>query len=131
MLHLLHRQGALVHRELSELKRLIRRLMSTEPRIRFGVGAGVCLANKRFLHRFCGMQWFQQVAPEDRAIFFAGLSDLESSLRNTEPGMALGVGLYQVWLADTLAGRRKAAELLGALLTELSRRAANALPPES
>ena len=37
--------------------------------------------------------------------------------------MALGVGFYRIWLAEVLAGRRDAAELLGEELTELSRKA--------
>ncbi len=47
-------------------------------------------------------------------------------LRSREVGMALGVGLYRIWLSDMLAGRRQAAELLGEELTELSRRASGA-----
>jgi hypothetical protein len=42
--------------------------------------------------------------------------------------MALGVGLYRIWLVEVLAGRRKAADLLGEVLTELSRKASSARP---
>ena len=41
-------------------------------------------------------------------------------------GMALGGGLYRVWLVDVLAGRRKVADLLGVALAGLSRKAASA-----
>jgi hypothetical protein len=36
--------------------------------------------------------------------------------------MSMGVGLYRIWLADVLAERRHAADLLGEELTELSRK---------
>jgi len=41
--------------------------------------------------------------------------------------MALGVGLYRIWLTESLAGRRNVAELLGEELTELSRKGADRL----
>ena len=59
------------------------------------------------------------------------LLHLELNLRNLEPGMALGVGLYRIWLAGVLAGKHNAAELLGEELTELSRKASSALTPLS
>ncbi len=130
MFRLLHRQGDPVRSELGELKKLLRSLASSEPRTRFGVGAGVCLANAEFLRRFGGMQWFCRGSPEERAQFYSVLSDLETSLRGRGAGEALGVGLYHIWLADAFAGRRQAAELLGEHLTKLSRRASCALPAD-
>jgi len=64
----------------------------------------------------------------DQDRFYSALSDLEQSLRNYGLGMALGVGLYRIWLVEVLAGRRKAADLLGEVLTELSRKASSARP---
>jgi len=52
---------------------------------------------------------------------------LELELRGREIGMALGVGLYRIWLTESLAGRRNVAELLGEELTELSRKGADRL----
>jgi hypothetical protein len=40
--------------------------------------------------------------------------------------MAIGVGLYRIWLTDALAERYIVADLLGEELAELSRRAASA-----
>jgi hypothetical protein len=76
------------------------------------------------------MQSFRQIPSRDREQFYSKLSDLELSLRGRDLGMALGVGLYRIWLADLLAGRRDAAELLGEELTELSRRASSVGPPD-
>jgi len=36
--------------------------------------------------------------------------------------LAVGVGLYRIWLADRLAGQRSLIDLLGEELTELSRK---------
>ena len=83
----------------------------------------MCLANADFLRRFAGMRSFRQVSQEDQDRFCSQLADLELSLRCRELGMALGVGFYRIWLAEVLAGRRDAAELLGEELTELSRKA--------
>lgn len=127
MFQLLHRHGDPVRSELNEMKKLIRHLAASEPQIRFGIGAGICLANAMFLRQFGGMQRFRVVAPGDRALFYVGLSDLESSLRGSKPAMALGVGLYHVWLVGVLAGHQRAAELLGEQLTDLSRRASFSL----
>ena len=69
------------------------------------------------------MQSFRQVSKGDQEHFYSQLGDLELSLRSRELGMALGVGFYRIWLAEVLAGRRDAAELLGEELTELSRKA--------
>jgi len=130
MIRLLQRRSDSARSELDEIKRMLRCLKSSPAQTRFGVGAGVCLANTDFMRQFGGMQSFSQVPAGDRQQFYAKLSDLELSLRSQESGMALGVGLYRIWLADAVAGRRDAAELLGEELTELSRRASNLWPPD-
>jgi len=123
MIRLLQRRSDSARSELDEIKRILRCLKSSSPQTRFGVGAGVCLATADFIRQFGGMQTFCQIASVNRQQFYAQLSDLELRLRRSEPGLALGVGLYRIWLADVLAGRRDAAELLGEELTEMSRRA--------
>ncbi len=90
---------------------------------RFAVGAGVYVANADFMRRYAGMQSFRQTPSQDRDLFYSELNDLELSLRSREPGMALGVGLYRIWLAELLEGRRQAANLLGEELAEMSRKA--------
>jgi hypothetical protein len=129
MIRLLQRRSDPARSELDEIKRMLRCLKLSPAHIRFAVGTGVDLANTDFMHQFGGMQSFGQVPAGDREQFYARLSDLESSLRSQELGMALGVGLYRIWLGEVLAGRRDAAELLGRELTELSRRAASVRPP--
>jgi hypothetical protein len=129
MIRLLQRHGDLAHSELDEIKRVLRCLKSSPAQTRSAVGAGVSLANTNFMCRFGGMQCFWQTPTDDQQEFFAQLSDLESSLGSRELGMALGVGLYRIWLTAVLGGRRDAAELLGEELTELSRRAASLQPP--
>jgi len=130
MIRLLQRRSDRARSELGEIKRVLRCLKSSPTQTRSAVGAGVCLANSDFMDQFGGMQSFRQVPSRDREQFYAKLSDLELSLCGRELGMALGVGLYRIWLTDVLAGRRDAAELLGDELTELSRRASNVRPPE-
>ncbi len=109
--------------ELEELRKVIGLLRVSESRTRLAVGAGVSLANTDFIRRFAGIEPFRRVSAEVQQQFCSDLSDLELNLRGQEPGMALGVGLYRMWLTDTLAGRRKVAEVLGEALTELSRQA--------
>jgi hypothetical protein len=121
MIRLLQRRGDPAHSELDEVKRILRCLKSSPAGIRSAVGAGVSLANTEFMREFGGMESFLQIPSGDREQFCAKLSDLEVSQRARELGMALGVGLYRIWLAETLAGRRDAADLLGDELTELSR----------
>ncbi len=98
-------------------------LRTSDSRTRLAVGAGVHLANTDFIRRFSGIEPFRRVSAEARQQFCADLSDLELGLRAQDPGMAMGVGLYRIWLTDTLAGRRTVAELLGEALAELSRQA--------
>ncbi len=98
-------------------------LRSSESRTRLAVGAGVHLANTDFIRRFAGIEPFRRVSAEVQRQFCSELSDLELGLRAQDPGMAMGVGLYRIWLTDTLAGRRSVAELLGEALAELSRQA--------
>ena len=124
MIRLFQRRKDSARSELDELKRVLRCLKFSPAQTRFAVGTGVCLANSDFLRRFAGMQSFRQIPTGDQKGFCLQLSDLELSLRNRELGMAIGVGLYRIWLTETLAGRRDAAELLGEELTELSRKAA-------
>ncbi len=130
MIRLFQRRSGLARSELDEIKRVLRCLKSSPAQTRFSVGAGVCLANTDFMRQFGGMQSFRQIPSDDREQFYAKLSDLESSLRSRELGMALGVGLYRIWLADALAGHRDAAELLGDELAELSRKASCLRPPD-
>ena len=129
MIRLLQRRSDPARSELDEIRRMLRCIKSAPAQIRFAVGAGVYLANIDFLRQFGAMQSFRQIPSGDRERFYSKLSDLELSLRSQEPGMALGVGLYRIWLTDVLAERRDAAELLGEELTELSRRASCARPP--
>ncbi len=109
--------------EFREMKKVLCRLKAAGARTQFAVGAGVQLANTDFLRRFAGIESFRRIPTEEQKRFCAELSDLELELRSRRVGMAVGVGLYRIWLTDLLAGRRHAAELLGEELTELSRRA--------
>ncbi len=129
MIHLLQRRSDFARSELDALRRVLRCLKSSPAQTRFAVGAGVYLANTDFMRRFGGIQSFRQIPSGDREQFYSKVSDLELSLCSRELGMALGVGLYRIWLADVLAGRRAAADLLGEELTELSRRASSARLP--
>jgi len=123
---LLHRRADSARSELDELRRILDRLRSSDPQTRFAVGAGVCLANIDFLRRFSGIEAFRRIPAEDQKRFCQDLNDLELGLRSQDPGMAIGVGLYRIWLTDALAERYIVADLLGEELAELSRRAASA-----
>jgi hypothetical protein len=68
------------------------------------------------------MEPFRQSPMEAQERFWSDLSDLELDLRGQEVGLAVGVGLYRIWLADRLAGQRSLIDLLGEELTELSRK---------
>jgi hypothetical protein len=129
MIRLFQRQGDPVRDELHELVKVLGRLKSSNARTRFAVGAGIQLANTDFIRQFAGMDSFRQIPLAEQDRFYSALSDLEQSLRSEGLGMALGVGLYRIWLMDVLAGRRKVADLLGEELTELSRKAAGAQWP--
>jgi hypothetical protein len=127
MIRLFHYRGDRAQHELDEVRKVLRCLKASPAQTRFAVGTGVYLANLDFLRQFGGMQLFRQSPADDQDQFRSQLSDLESSLRNREAGMALGVGLYRIWLAEMMAGRHQVAELLGEELTELSRRASGEL----
>lgn len=108
--------------ESEELKKILSRLKTCPPQTRAAVGAGVQLANTDFIRRFAGMESFRQSPIDAQERFWADLSDLELGLRSQEIGLAVGVGLYRIWLADTLAGQRNVVDLLGEELSELSRK---------
>jgi len=108
--------------EFEELRKVLSRLKAAPPQTRAAVGAGVQLANADFIRRFAGMECFRHSPPEIQERFWSDLSDLELELRSQEVGLAVGVGLYRIWLADTLAGQRNVVDLLGEELTELSRK---------
>ncbi len=129
MVRLFQRSGDPIRGELDELVKVLSCLQSSDVQTRCAVGAGIHLANNEFIRRFAGMDSFRQIPLGGQDRFYSTLSDLEQSLRNYGLGMALGVGLYRIWLVDVLAGRRKAADLLGEALTELSRKAAGAQWP--
>jgi len=124
MIRLFQRQGDPVRDELDELVKVLGCLKASNAQTRFAVGAGIQLANTNFIRQFAGMDSFRQISLAEQDRFYSALSDLEQSLRGEGLGMALGVGLYRIWLMDMLAGRRKVADLLGEALTELSRNAA-------
>jgi hypothetical protein len=105
------------------LKRVVSRLKICDSQTRSAIGAGVGLANSQFLHAFSGLESFRLSPAASREQFWAELSDLELGLRSREEDMAVGVGLYRIWLADTLAGRSSQVEPLGEELNELSRKA--------
>ncbi len=107
--------------ELEELRRVLNRLKNANVQTRSAVGAGVQLANADFVRRFAGVESFRRLPAEQQERFWLELSELEFGLRSQEPGMAIGVGLYRIWLRETLAERHGLAELLGEQLAELSR----------
>lgn len=122
MPHWFHRNEDPARGEFAEVKKVLNCLRLCGARTQSAVGAGVQLANTDFIRRFAGIESFRRVPTEEQNRFWSELSDLELELRGREMGMALGVGLYRIWLADMLAGRRNVAELLGEELTELSRK---------
>jgi len=111
--------------EFEETKKVLSHLKACGSRTQIAVGAGVRLANTDFIRRFAGIESFLRVPSEEQKRFCSELSDLELRLRTSGVGMALGVGLYRIWLTDMLAGRRNIAELLGEELSELSRKASS------
>ncbi len=112
--------------EFEETKKVVCHLKASGARTQIAVGVGVRLANTDFIDRFAGIETFLRVPTEEQKRFCSELSDLELRLRTSGVGMALGVGLYRIWLTDLLAGRRNMAELLGEELTELIRKASAA-----
>jgi len=114
--------------EFDELKKVLGRLNAASLQTRLAVGAGVHLANAEFIRRFGGFESFRRTPSEQQQQFGAVLSELELGSRSQEPGVAVGIGLYRIWLADMLADRRDTAELLGEELTRLSRRAGGGCP---
>ena len=120
--HLFQRQRDRTEVEFDELKKILSRLKACPPQTRAAVGAGVQLANADFIRRFAGREPFRQSPMEAQERFWSDLSDLELDLRGQEVGLAVGVGLYRIWLADRLAGQRSLIDLLGEELTELSRK---------
>ena len=120
--HLFQHQRDRTEIEFDELKKILSRLKACPPQTRAAVGAGVQLANADFIRRFAGMEPFRQSPMEAQERFWSDLSDLELDLRGQEVGLAVGVGLYRIWLADRLAGQRSLIDLLGEELTELSRK---------
>ena len=127
MSRLFQRRSDAARSELDELRKVLCRLRASDARVRFKVGAGVSLANSDFIRRFSGIESFRRMPTEARKRFCADLSDLELGLRGQELEMAIGVGLYRIWLTDATDDRQDLAELLGEALTELSRKAAGAI----
>ena len=108
--------------QFEELRKVLDRLKTCRFQVRSAVGAGVGMANKDFLQRFKSIESFRRSPAIEQEQFWSDLADLELGLRSQEAGMALGVGLYRIWLADKLAGEHDVAELLGEELSELSRK---------
>ncbi len=123
MTHLFQRRGNPARSEFEDVKKVLSRLKGCDAETRLAVGAGVHLANASFIRRFASIESFRRTPPDNQRRFCTELSDLEFKLRHQKVGMALGVGLYRIWLSDLLAGRRNVAEVLGQELTELSRKA--------
>src|SRR5262249_49102909 len=117
-----HRGSNPAKNEFEGLRRVIQQLKACGSHTQHAVGAGVHLANMDFTRRFAGIESFRRSSTAEREQFWSDLTDLELGLRSQEVGMAVGVGLYRIWLAETLAGRRNVAEVLGEELTELSRK---------
>jgi hypothetical protein len=126
MSHLFQRRGSPLQSEFDEARVVLHRLKACDAETRFAVGAGVHLANADFIRRFAGLESFRRIPAEEQKRFCSELSDLEFRLRSHKLGMAVGVGLYKIWLTDVLARRSNIAEMLGQELTELSRRASAA-----
>lgn len=108
--------------EIEEFDRVICRLKASDARTQLSVGTGVQLANSEFITRFGTLEIFRRSAPEEQQHFLSWLDDKELDARGDEPGGALGISLYRIWLANTLRGRHDMAEKLGETLTLLSRK---------
>src|SRR5882724_4715077 len=99
---LFQRAGSRDQPEFEELKKVLCRLKASPPQTRSAVGAGVQVANASFIRRFAGIESFRQSPADEQERFWSDLSELELGLRSQEVGLAMGVGLYRIWLADTL-----------------------------
>ena len=108
--------------ESGELRRMVSRLKACQSQMRCSVGAGVSVANENFIRRFAGIERFRSSSLSEQERFWSDLSELEFGLRSEAAGMAMGVSLYRIWLAGTLAGKHELAELLGEELSELTRK---------
>ena len=122
MSHFLWHQRDTARGEFREVRKLLGILKECDAGTQCAVGYGVHLANADFIRHFASIECFRRVTAEQQKQFCGELSDLELRLRNRHMGLALGVGLYRIWLADLLAGRHNVTELLGPELTELSRK---------
>lgn len=109
-------------RELDALKKVLEQLRSSGRQIRLSVGCGVHLANSAFISRYGGIERFRCAPAAEQKFFCAELSDLELGARAQDMGIALGVGLYRIWLTEFLTEHGQLAEVLGQELAELSRR---------
>ncbi len=123
---LFQRRAGAAASEFGELNRLLSRVNTANAQTRLAVGAGVHLANAEFIRRFGGIESLRRMPGEEQQRFIAALSDLETGSQSEQPGLAVGVGLYRIWLIELLAGRREIAERLGEELTRLSRKVGGA-----
>src|SRR5690242_20391105 len=104
--------------EFREVRKLLGLLKDCDSGTQCAVGYGVHLANADFIRHFASIESFRRVTVERQKQFCGELSDLELRLRSRHMGLALGVGLYRIWLTDLLAGRHNVTDLLGPELTE-------------
>lgn len=106
--------------EVDELRKVLSCLKGSDSQTRFAAAAGVRLANADFLRRFGGTKSLNEIPSEVQKRFLSELADLEFGVRGGDPGMALGVGLYRIWLTDLFADRHHLTDLLGDELTKMS-----------
>jgi hypothetical protein len=121
LMGLLQRQRSDAQHDLQEVKRVLQGLKASNTRTRCAVGAGVSLANAEFLARFGTIESFRRASTAEREQFYARLGELELSVRSENPEMALGLGLYRIWVTEAIADSCESSELLGEALAELSR----------
>ncbi len=105
-----HRKKESARDEVEELRKVLGRLKALDTQTRLAVAAGVRLANADFLTRFSGTRSLHEVPVDAQKRFLAELVDLEFGLRGGDIGMAIGVGLYRIWLTDLFAGDREVAD---------------------
>lgn len=106
--------------EVEELRKVLGRLKASDAQTRLAAGAGVRLANGDFLRRFGSTKSLHEIPADAQKRFLAELADLEFGMRSADLGMAIGVGLYRIWLTDLFANRHHLTDVLGEELTKLS-----------
>ncbi len=106
---------------IAEFNKVVTTLNAADPSARVAVGHGVNLANALLLQKFSGLNGFLVASREGQLEHLRQLRSAEEVLAIKDAQVALGFGLFKMWVAALIENDKELIDYFGQELAKFSK----------